>query len=189
MPLAAGARLGPYDVVAPLGAGGMGEVYRAQDSRLGREVALKVLPAGVASDPARQQRFETEARAVAALNHPNIVAIYDVALQEQPAFIVSELVPGETLRGVIQRGPVPLKKVLDIAVQVADGLAAAHAAGIAHRDLKPENIMLTAGGASKNSGLRPGEIHFPRGRARGRDPYHRRHRAGHDCRNRILYES
>jgi Tol biopolymer transport system component len=149
MPLNSGTRLGPYEIVAPLGAGGMGEVYRAQDSRLGRDVALKVLPAGVASDPARQQRFETEARAVAALNHPNIVAIYDVALQEQPAFIVSELVSGETLRGVIQRGPVLLKKVLDIAVQIADGLAAAHAAGIAHRDLKPDNIMLTPEGRVK----------------------------------------
>jgi hypothetical protein len=149
MHLNTGTRLGPYEIVAPLGAGGMGEVYRAQDSRLGRDVALKVLPAEVAGDAARQQRFETEARAVAALNHPNIVAIYDVALQEQPAFIVSELVPGETLRGVIQRGPVPLKKVLDIAVQIADGLAAAHAAGIAHRDLKPENIMLTPEGRAK----------------------------------------
>jgi len=149
MPLTAGTRLGPYDILAPLGAGGMGEVYRAHDSRLGRDVALKVLPAGVASDPARQQRFETEARAVAALNHPNIVAIYDVALQEQPAFIVSELVSGETLRGPIQRGPVPLKRVLDIAVQIGDGLAAAHAAGIAHRDLKPENIMLTPEGRVK----------------------------------------
>ena len=125
------------------------EVYRAHDSRLGRDVALKVLPAEVASDPAREQRFETEARAVAALNHPNIMAIYDVALQEQPAFIVSELVSGETLRGVIQRGPMPLKKVLDIAVQIADGLAAAHAAGIAHRDLKPDNIMLTPEGRAK----------------------------------------
>ena len=113
MPLNTGTRLGPYEIVAPLGAGGMGEVYRAHDSRLGRDVALKVLPAEVASDPAREQRFETEARAVAALNHPNIMAIYDVALQEQPAFIVSELVSGETLRGVIQRGPMPLKKVLD----------------------------------------------------------------------------
>jgi serine/threonine protein kinase len=149
MPLNTGTPLGPYEIVAPLGAGGMGEVYRAHDSRLGRDVALKVLPDGVAGDPARQQRFEMEARAVAALNHPNIVAIFDVALQEQPAFIVSELVSGETLRGVIQRGPVPLKKVLDIAVQIADGLAAAHAAGIAHRDLKPENIMLTPEGRAK----------------------------------------
>src|SRR5580658_4435289 len=149
MVLTSGDRLGPYEILGPLGAGGMGEVYRAQDSRLGRDVALKVLPPEVASDPARQRRFETEARAVAALNHPNIVAIYDVALQEQPAFIVSELVSGETLRGVIQRRPLQLKKVLDIAVQIADGLGAAHAAGIAHRDLKPENIMLTPEGRAK----------------------------------------
>jgi serine/threonine protein kinase len=144
MPLAAGTRLGPYAILAPIGAGGMGEVYRARDTRLGREVALKILPPEVAGDASRRQRFEREARAVAALNHPNIVAIYDVALEDRTAFIVSELVQGETLRAVIQRGPVPLKRTMDIAVQAADGLAAAHAAHIAHRDLKPENIMLTA---------------------------------------------
>src|SRR3984893_2589555 len=123
-----GAQLGPYRIERRIGAGGMGEVYRARDTRLGRDVALKILPAEVADDPSRRQRFETEARAVAALNHPNIVAIYDVAFEERAAFIVSELVQGETLRDVIQRGPVPLRKALDIAVQIADGLAAAHAA-------------------------------------------------------------
>src|ERR1700693_6321916 len=149
MPLAPGTRLGPYEIVTPIGAGGMGEVYRARDTRLGRDVALKILPAEVAGDPSRRQRFETEARAGAALNHPNIVAIYDVGFDDGAAFIVSELVPGETLRSVIQRGPVPLRKALDIAVQIADGLAAAHSAHIAHRDLKPENIMLAGDGRVK----------------------------------------
>jgi Tol biopolymer transport system component len=149
MPLAPGTRLGPYEIVAPLGAGGMGEVYRARDARLGRDVALKILPAELAGDPSRRQRFELEARAVAALNHPNIVAVYDVGFEDRAAYIVSELVQGETLRAVIQHGPVPLRKTLDVAVQIADGLAAAHAAGIAHRDLKPENIMLAEDGRVK----------------------------------------
>ncbi len=149
MPLSVGDKLGPYEIASPLGAGGMGEVYRARDTRLGRDVALKILPAEVAGDPSRRQRFELEARAVAALNHPNIVAIYDVGFEDRAAFMVTELVQGETLRGVIQRGPVPLRKALDIAVQIADGLSAAHAAHIAHRDLKPENIMLTGEGRVK----------------------------------------
>jgi len=149
MPLSVGVKLGPYEVLAPLGAGGMGEVYRARDTRLGRDVALKILPGEVAGDPYRRKRFEQEARAVAALNHPNIVAVYDVAFEDRTAFIVSELVQGQTLRSVIQRGPVPVRRTLDIAVQIADGLAAAHAALITHRDLKPENIMLTADGRVK----------------------------------------
>lgn len=127
----------------------MGEVYRARDARLGREVALKILPGDLAGDPARRQRFAQEARAVAALNHPNIMAIHDMAFEDRVAYIVSELVQGETLRRVIQRGPVPVRKALDIAVQIADGLAAAHAANIAHRDLKPDNIMVTAEGRVK----------------------------------------
>ena len=149
MVLSVGHKLGPYEILGPIGAGGMGEVYRAHDTRLGREVALKILPADVAGDPSRRQRFETEARAVAALNHPNIVAIYDVAFEDRVAFIVAELIQGETLRGVIQGGPVPMRRTLDIAVQIADGLAAAHAAGIVHRDLKPDNIMLTPEGRVK----------------------------------------
>jgi serine/threonine protein kinase len=149
MPLALGSKLGPYEILALLGAGGMGEVYRARDTRLGRDVALKILPADVAADPARRQRFETEARAVAALNHPNIVSVYDVAFEGRMAFTVSELVPGETLRHTIESGPAPVRKVLDIAAQIADGLAAAHAAHIVHRDLKPENVMLTPDGRVK----------------------------------------
>jgi len=141
MPLSPGTRLGPYEILAPLGAGGMGEVYRARDTRLGRDVALKILPAQVADDASRRQRFEQEARAIAALNHPNIVAIHDVG----DHYIVTELVDGESLRGI----KFGLRKTLDIAVQIANGLAAAHAAGIVHRDLKPENILLTRDGRVK----------------------------------------
>jgi Tol biopolymer transport system component/predicted Ser/Thr protein kinase len=139
--LAPGTRLGPYEVVSPIGAGGMGEVYRARDPRLNRDVALKILPADVAADPSRRRRFEVEARAVAALNHPNIVAVYDVG----EGFIVSELVEGEPLRGA----RFGLRKTLDIAAQIASGLAAAHAAGVVHRDLKPANILLTRDGRAK----------------------------------------
>jgi hypothetical protein len=127
----------------------MGEVYRARDTRLGREVALKILPAEVAADPARRQRFELEARAAGALNHPNIVAVYDVGTQDGVSFLVTELVEGETLREVIQRGPVAPRKVVDLAAQMASGLAAAHLAGIVHRDLKPENVMIAPGGRVK----------------------------------------
>jgi predicted Ser/Thr protein kinase len=141
MPLSAGTRLGPYEVLSALGAGGMGEVYRARDSRLNRDVALKVLPAEVAADPLRRQRFEIEARAVAALSHPNIVSVYDVG----EGYIVSELVDGEPLRGA----RLGIRKTLDIAAQIASGLAAAHAAGVVHRDLKPENILLTRDGRAK----------------------------------------
>src|ERR1039458_7784070 len=138
MPLSSGDKLGPYEIVAPIGAGGMGEVYRARDTRLGRDVALKILPADLANDPSRRARFEQEARAVAALNHPNIVAVYDVG----DGYIVSELVDGEPLRG----GKLSVRKILEVAGQIASGLAAAHNAGIVHRDLKPDNILLTRGG-------------------------------------------
>jgi eukaryotic-like serine/threonine-protein kinase len=141
MPLNPGSRLGPYEVLSPIGAGGMGEVYRAHDTRLGRDVALKILPSEVAGDASRRARFEQEARAVAALNHPNIVAVYDVG----DGYMVSELVDGETLRGA----RFGLRKTLDIAAQIASGLAAAHAAGIVHRDLKPDNVLLTKDGRAK----------------------------------------
>lgn len=145
MPLTTGTRLGPYEVVGALGAGGMGEVYRARDTRLGRDVALKILPGELAGDPSRRQRFELEARAVAALNHPNIVAIHDVGTDGGVAFFVSELVDGEPLRGK----KFGLRKALDIAIQTASGLAAAHVAGIVHRDLKPDNVLLTRDGRVK----------------------------------------
>ena len=141
MPLNSGTRLGPYEVLSPIGAGGMGEVYRAHDGRLGRDVALKILPPEVARDLSRRGRFEQEARAVAALNHPNIVAVYDVG----DGYMVSELVDGETLRGA----KFGLRRTLDIGAQIASALAAAHAAGIVHRDLKPDNVLLTKDGRAK----------------------------------------
>src|SRR5580704_15570250 len=130
MPLSVGDKLGHYEIVAPIGAGGMGEVYRARDARLKREVALKVLPAEVARDPERRQRFEREARAVAALNHPNIVAIYDVGEENGVLFLVTELVEGRNLKG-----PMPLEAALKCAAQIANALQAAHDRGIVHRDL------------------------------------------------------
>src|SRR5258708_4817327 len=131
MPLEPGLKLGPYEIVSRLGAGGMGEVYRARDTRLGREVALKILPAEVSDDPARKARFEQEARAAAALNHPNITGLHDVGSESGVSYIVTELIVGETLEAVIERGPVPAKKLIEIAVQIADGMAAAHAVRIA----------------------------------------------------------
>ena len=149
MNLASGARLGPYELLAPLGAGGMGEVYRARDTRLGRDVALKVLPAEVASDSGRLRRFEHEARAASALSHPNIVTVYDIGVAESVPYIAMEYVAGKTLREVVRSGPVPVKKLLDIAVQIAQGLARAHEAGIVHRDLKPENVIVSEHGVVK----------------------------------------
>jgi Tol biopolymer transport system component len=144
-----GRRLGNYDILDKLGEGGMGQVWRAKDARLNRSVAVKILPADVAGDPVRRERFEQEARALGALNHPNIVAVYDIGQSDGQAYIVSELVDGEALRAVIERGPVTGRKLLDIATQTADGIAAAHALGIVHRDLKPENIMQSRDGRVK----------------------------------------
>ncbi|MFP5228250.1 MAG: protein kinase domain-containing protein, partial [Acidobacteriota bacterium] len=138
-----GVTFGDLEIVAPLGAGGMGEVYRARDRRLGREVAVKVLPEYYASDPERLRRFEQEARAAAALNHPNILAVYQMGSFEGRPYLVSELLEGETLRERLDRGAVGLRQVIDYGVQIAHGLAAAHARGIIHRDLKPENLFLT----------------------------------------------
>ena len=149
MPLSAGVRLGPYEIVGPLGAGGMGEVYRARDTRLRRDVALKILPADVLADPSRRARFEQEAHAAAALNHPNILSVYDVGGTDDSSYIALELVSGETLAALIERGPVPVRALLDMAVQIADGLASAHAAHIVHRDLKPANVMITSDGRIK----------------------------------------
>src|ERR1700692_977015 len=143
MSLSAGDKLGPYEILASIGVGGMGEVYRARDPRLNRDVAIKILREEGAASAELRSRFEREARAVAALNHPNIVAVYDIGVEAGQQYIVSELIEGESLRSLLTGKPVPVRKLLDIAAQVADGLAAAHAAGIVHRDLKPENIMLT----------------------------------------------
>jgi eukaryotic-like serine/threonine-protein kinase len=141
--LKSGTQLGPYRIVSPLGRGGMGEVYRARDTRLGRELAIKLLPAELSSDAQRLRYFEQEARAASALNHPNIVTIYDIGRSDSASYIAMELVEGVTLREVLASGPLPVRKALPIAAQIAEGLANAHAAGIVHRDLKPENVMLT----------------------------------------------
>jgi Tol biopolymer transport system component len=149
MPLAPNTKLGPYEIIAPLGAGGMGEVYRARDTRLGRDVALKIIPESFAAEGDRLRRFEQEARAVAALNHPNILAIHDIGEQDGSPFIVSELLEGETLRAVLERGPSPQRRTIEYGVQIAHGLAAAHEKGIVHRDLKPDNIFVTRDGRIK----------------------------------------
>ena len=149
MSLASGSRLGPYEILAAIGAGGMGEVYRARDTRLGREVAIKVLPEMFSDDRERMRRFELEARAAGMLNHPNILAVHDLGTQDGRLFLVTELLEGETLQTRLKQGPLPLRKALDYAQQVARGLAAAHDKGITHRDLKPSNLFITRGGHVK----------------------------------------
>jgi serine/threonine protein kinase len=149
MALASGTKLGPYEIQSPLGAGGMGEVYRARDSRLGREVAVKVLRAGCSDDPERLRRFEQEARATATLNHPNILAVFDVGRQDKSPYIVSELLDGESLRARLHAGLLPVGKAIEYALQIVRGLVAAHDRGIFHRDLKPENIFVTRDGHIK----------------------------------------
>jgi len=145
----AGETIGPYEIQGQLGAGGMGEVYRALDRRVGRQVALKILPESLAREDDRRRRFEQEARLAASLNHPNVMAIYDVGLDSHPPYIVGELVPGESLRALIGKGPLAPRRAVDLAAQIAAGLAAAHAAGIVHRDLKPENVIVTPEGTAK----------------------------------------
>ena len=149
MTLAAGTRLDSFEIVAPLGAGGMGEVYRARDLTLKRDVAIKVLPEYWSRDPERLHRFEQEAQAAAALNHPNIVSIFHVGQFDGSPYIVTELLQGETLRDHLRDGPMRLREAIDVGVDMARGLAAAHDAGIVHRDLKPENIFLTKDGRVK----------------------------------------
>src|SRR5712692_9784412 len=149
MSLSVGSRLGPYEIVSPLGAGGMGEVYRARDPRLGREVAIKVLPASFSQDADRLRRFEQEARAAGVLNHPNITAVHDIGSYDGAPYVVTELLEGETLRGRLASGALPVRKASDYALQIAHGLAAAHEKGIVHRDLKPENLFLTRDGRVK----------------------------------------
>ena len=149
MALNSGTKLGPYEIQAPLGAGGMGEVYRARDTRLDRDVALKILHSEVAGDPDRRARFEREAKTVAALSHPNIVALYEVGNADGIEYTVSELVEGEPLRVQMKQRAMPVRQVVELATQLADGMAAAHAAGIVHRDLKPENVMVTRDGRVK----------------------------------------
>jgi len=149
MTLASGTRLGPYEILSPLGAGGMGEVYRARDGRLGREVAVKVLPESLSLDRDRLARFEQEARSASALNHPHIVTIYEVGRTDGVSWIAMELIQGSTVRELTAAGPLSTKRLLALAAQAADALAKAHAAGIVHRDLKPENLMVSKDGFLK----------------------------------------
>src|SRR5262245_32799889 len=149
MPLTPATRLGPYEIIAPLGAGGMGEVYRARDPRLKRDIAIKVLPEDVASSPDRLTRFEREARAVAALNHPNIVVLYSIEEQQGIQFLTMELIEGQGLDRHVQPGGLPVARVLDFGIAISDALAAAHHKGVVHRDLKPANVMVTREGRLK----------------------------------------
>jgi Tol biopolymer transport system component len=149
MTLSAGARLGPYEILAPLGAGGMGEVYRARDERLKRDVAIKVLPASFSTDADRLRRFEQEAQAAGVLNHPNVTAVYDIGTHEGALYVVTELLEGGTLRSRLASGPLSTRRAIEYAVQIAHGLAAAHEKGIVHRDLKPENLFVTKDGRLK----------------------------------------
>src|SRR4051812_7319527 len=146
MPLTPGTRLGSYEILSALGAGGMGEVYRARDSRLGRDVAIKILPAHLASNSDARRRFEREAKTISSLNHPHICALYDVGNQDGIEFLVMECVEGETLAKRLEKGPLPVSQVLKHGMQIADALDKAHRSGVVHRDLKPGNIMLTSSG-------------------------------------------
>jgi len=147
MSVASGTHLGPYEILAPLGAGGMGEVYRARDTRLDRNVAIKILPREMSSDPVRKQRFEREAKTISSLNHPHICVLHDVGSQDGLSYLVMECLEGETLAKRLEKGPLPLEQVLKFGAQIADALDKAHRAGIVHRDMKPGNIMLTTTGA------------------------------------------
>src|SRR6267142_6853582 len=149
MPLLPGTRIGTYQITGPLGAGGMGEVYRARDTRLGREVAVKVLPASVASNPDRLARFEREARTVAGLNHPNIITLFSVEDESGVRFLTMELVEGQSLDRLVSPGGLPLSRVLELGIALSDALVAAHERGVVHRDLKPANVVVTREGRLK----------------------------------------
>src|SRR5450432_1292257 len=147
MSLTSGARVGPYEVISPAGAGGMGEVYRAKDTRLDRTVAVKILPAHLSDNPEARQRFDREARAISSLNHPNICTLYDVGHQDGMDYLVMEFLEGETLAARLAKGPLPPEQVLKYGIEICEGLEKAHKQGVIHRDLKPGNIMLTKTGA------------------------------------------
>src|SRR5579859_5694272 len=147
MTLISGTKLGPYEIQSPLGAGGMGEVYRARDTRLDRTVAIKILPEHLSSNSEAKQRFEREARAISSLTHPNICTLYDVGRQDGIDYLVMECLEGETLADRLMRGPLPLEQVLKYGMEICEGLEKAHRSGVVHRDLKPGNIMLTKTGA------------------------------------------
>src|SRR5215469_9606200 len=147
MPLAPGTKLGPYEIQSTLGAGGMGEVYRAKDSRLGRDVAVKVLPKEMSADTVRKQRFEREAKTISGLNHPNICTLHDIGSSDGVDFLVMECVEGESLATRLEKGPLSTDQVLKMGAELADALDKAHRTGIVHRDLKPANVMLTKSSA------------------------------------------
>src|SRR6516162_500213 len=147
MGLTSGTKLGPYEIVSLFGAGGMGEVYRARDTRLERTVAIKILPAHLSTDPVRKQRFEREAKTISSLNHPNICTLHDIGSQDGVDYLVMECLEGETLAKQLEKGPLPLDQVLKYGAQIADALDKAHRSGVVHRDLKPGNMMLTPTGA------------------------------------------
>jgi len=170
MSLASGARLGPYQILGPLGAGGMGEVYRARDTRLDRDVAIKTVSADVSGDPERRARFEREAKAIAALTHPHICTLYDVGNHEGIEFLVMELLGGETLATRLAKGPLEIAEALACAIQIADALDAAHRAGIVHRDLKPGNVMLTRSGSSKSGAPQAKLLDFGLAKLRSSEP-------------------
>ncbi len=168
MSLSTGARLGPYEIVAPIGAGGMGEVYRARDPRLNRDVAIKVLPASFSDDADRLRRFEHEAKAAGVLNHPNITAVYDVGEHDGAPYVVQELLEGETLRAALAGGKLSPRRAVDYAIGIAHGLAAAHEKGIVHRDLKPENLFVTSDGRVKILDFGLAKLTEPDGRSAAR---------------------
>ena len=180
MPLTPGSRLGPYEIIAQLGQGGMGIVFRARDTKLERDVAVKVLPRNLAEDPDALGRFEREAKAVAALSHPNILAIHDFGREEGTVYAAMELLEGETLRQRLQDGALPTRKAVEIALEIAGGLAAAHEKGIVHRDLKPENVFLLGAGQVKvlDFGLARMDPVAPEGARRPDDVASRPSRAG-----------
>ena len=156
MTLHAGSRLGPYEILSILGAGGMGEVFRARDPRLGREVAVKVLPGSFSNDPERLKRFEQEARAAGVLNHPNVTAVYDIGTHDGAPYVVQELLEGETLRTRLSGGALPVRKAVEYGIQIAHCLGAAHEKGILHRDLKPAHSFRDAGRPREDPRLRSG---------------------------------
>src|SRR5690242_7731975 len=147
MPLSSGSKLGPYEIVAPVGAGGMGEVYRARDTRLERNVAIKIVSGDVVTNPELRARFEREARALSSLSHPNICALYDIGRENGNEYLIMEYLEGETLAKRLERGALPIRELLKTGVEIADALDKAHRQGLVHRDLKPGNIMLTKSGA------------------------------------------
>ena len=147
MPLGVGAKLGPYEVLAPIGAGGMGEVYKARDTRLDRNVAIKVLPEHLSENDELRQRFEQEARAVSSLNHPHICTLHDVGPEDGIDFLVMELIEGDTLADRLEQAPLPLDRALTYGIQICDALDKAHQEGVVHRDLKPGNVIITKSGA------------------------------------------